>query len=926
VSSVSLAASGAEHSADVVIVGGGCGGCAAALAAARAGCRVLLTEETDWIGGQFTQQAVPPDEHSWIEQFGATQSYRRFRTLVRQYYRQHYPLSPRAQAEPFLNPGNGSTSRLCCEPRVALAVLQSMLAPFLSGGRIRLLLRHKPIAADAAGDRIRAVTVRNLAEGREVILTARYFLDATELGELLPLCRAEHVTGSESQKETNEPHAPLEAQPGNQQAFTWCFAMDYLEGEDHMLPKPRDYEFWRQYVPKLHPAWPGPLLSWRMSDPITLKERVVSFHPYQPGPAGLDLWQYRRLADRRNFVAGTYPSDLCLVNWPQNDYWLGGLCDVAAEEAARHLVRARDLSLSLLYWLQTEAPRPDGKAGWKGLRLRGDVLGTTDGLAKYPYIRESRRIKAEFTVLEQHLGTEARMRLTGKKREALTAETFPDSVGIGSYRIDLHPSTAGDNYLDISSLPFQIPLGALLPRRVENLLPACKNLGVTHITNGCYRLHPVEWNIGEAAGALAAFCVQRKEPPRQVRKDGKLLQSFQQLLQNQGVELAWPATVVRQSCLVGMSPLWRHGFLTVPPLVVVSGPCRLELSAVRRSTVRRPCHKQWHTTRPVSRQIRRPMIAMSHAISCRNLHKQYPSRPAPVHAVNGLDLEVDPGECFGLLGPNGAGKTTTIEILEGLLTPTSGEVEVLGQRWGEDDQALRQRLGISLQETRLAEKLTVEETLTLFRSFYARGLSPATVMEQVSLTEKARAYVGKLSGGQRQRLAVACALVGDPELLFLDEPTTGLDPQSRRQLWDILRGFRAQGRTILLTTHYMDEAERLCDRVAIVDHGRVIALGTPPELIARLGGEHFIEFALNDGEQVEDRELQALPAVVSVRREEDAYCLTVTAPHISVPALLGLLESKHRDLARLTTRHASLEDVFVNLTGRHLREDVLGAA
>jgi ABC-2 type transport system ATP-binding protein len=254
------------------------------------------------------------------------------------------------------------------------------------------------------------------------------------------------------------------------------------------------------------------------------------------------------------------------------------------------------------------------------------------------------------------------------------------------------------------------------------------------------------------------------------------------------------------------------------------------------------------------------------AILCRNLHKRYPAKPAPVDAVNGLDLEVQRGECFGLLGPNGAGKTTTVEILEGLLPATSGEVEILGQHWGEQDDRLRQRLGISLQETRLAEKLTVRETLVLFRSFYERGVEPDKVLEQVSLTEKAKSYVGKLSGGQKQRLSVGCALVGDPELLFLDEPTTGLDPQSRRQLWDILRGFRAQGRTILLTTHYMDEAERLCDRVAVVDHGKVIALGTPAELIARLGGDHLIEFVLAEGQSPAPESLSNLPAVVSVRR------------------------------------------------------------
>jgi ABC-2 type transport system ATP-binding protein len=311
---------------------------------------------------------------------------------------------------------------------------------------------------------------------------------------------------------------------------------------------------------------------------------------------------------------------------------------------------------------------------------------------------------------------------------------------------------------------------------------------------------------------------------------------------------------------------------------------------------------------------------MTTAIHCRDLRKQYPARPTPVDAVNGLDLEVPVGECFGLLGPNGAGKTTTIEILEGLLDPTSGEVEVLGGRWGEDDDAMRQRLGISLQETRLAEKLTVLETLVLFRSFYQRGMEPGAVMEIVHLTDKANAYVGKLSGGQRQRLAVACALVGDPELLFLDEPTMGLDPHARRQLWEILRSFKAQGRTILLTTHYMDEAERLCDRVAIVDKGRVIALGTPTELIAQLGGEHLIEFALESGATAEEDALRRLPSVQSLRREDESYCLAVVAPHVAIPALLQHLQTQNLRLVRLTTRHASLEDVFVSLTGRHLED------
>jgi hypothetical protein len=533
----------AERQADVVVIGGGLGGCAAALAAARAGCRVILTEETDWIGGQLSQQAVPPDEHPWIESFGCTRLYRQLRQQIRAYYRQHYPLSEAALRQPHLNPGNGSVSRICHEPRVALAVLEEMLAPYVSGRQVVVLRRHKALRADVDGDRIRTVTVHDQQSDRGVTLHAPYFIDATELGDLLPLTKTEFVTGAESQAQTGEPHAPAEAQPDNQQAFTCCFAMDYLEGEDHTIERPAEYEFWRNYVPEMKPAWSGPLLAWAMSNPKTLEHRPLSFDPAGPG-RGVNLFRYRRIADRGNFAAGTYRGDITLVNWPQNDYWLGNLIGVSEQDAARHLERAKQLSLSLLYWMQTEAPRDDG-AGWKGLRLREDIVGTADGLAKYPYIRESRRIEAELTVVEQHVGTEARMAETGKTAAEVTAEAYPDSVGIGSYRIDLHPSSGGDNYIDISSLPFQIPLGALLPARVENLLPACKNLGVTHITNGCYRLHPVEWNIGEAAGAAAAFALAKREPPRQIRRDAKLLQAFQRQLTADGVEIAWPRVTPR---------------------------------------------------------------------------------------------------------------------------------------------------------------------------------------------------------------------------------------------------------------------------------------------------------------------------------------------------------------------------------------------
>ncbi|MEX0676815.1 MAG: ABC transporter ATP-binding protein [Pirellulales bacterium] len=310
---------------------------------------------------------------------------------------------------------------------------------------------------------------------------------------------------------------------------------------------------------------------------------------------------------------------------------------------------------------------------------------------------------------------------------------------------------------------------------------------------------------------------------------------------------------------------------------------------------------------------------MSLAICCAKLFKRYEGRP-PVDAVRGLDLEIERGECFGLLGPNGAGKTTTIEILEGLLAPSSGEVEVLGRRWGQADNEIRQLIGISLQETRLSEKLTVLETLRLFRSFYREGFEPEDVLARVSLDDKTHARVGKLSGGQRQRLAVACALVGNPELLFLDEPTTGLDPQSRRQLWEMIREMRSAGRTVLLTTHYMDEAERLCDHVAIVDLGRVIALGTPRQLIATLGGEHVIEFTLEGGGRggLDKADLADLPTVSEVRSENSHVSLSVAEPHVVLPALLARLDRMECQLTSLTTRHASLEDVFVKLAGRHL--------
>ncbi len=525
-----------EYKTDILVVGGGLGGVAAALSALRLGCRVILTEETDWLGGQLTAQGVPPDEHPWIERTGCSASYRALRDGIRDYYRRNYPLKPEVSANPTFNPGMGSVSFLCHEPRVSLAVIEAMLQPYRPDGQLQVCLRCRPVAAETDGDRVRSVTLFSQESGETLVVEAAYILDATELGDLLPLAGVEHITGAESQAQTGELHALAgAADPLDQQPASWCFAMDYRPEGDFTIEKPDEYDFWRSYRA---PFWPAPQLSWTYSEPIQL-EAIT--RPIFSGPSDaeslVDLWHYRRIFYRKYYPDGRYPSDVTLVNWPQIDYWLGPLVGVPPEEAQRHVLRARQLSLSMLYWMQTEAPRLDGGSGYPGLRLRGDVVGTHDGLAKSLYIRESRRIQAEFTVLEQHVGMEARGSLKG-------AAQFLDSVGIGTYRIDLHPSTGGRNYIDIPSWPFQIPLGALIPRRVDNLLPACKNLGVTHLTNGCYRLHPVEWNIGESCGALAAFCLIHGLVPRQVRETPAHLAEFQRLLSDPlGILLAWPEEI-----------------------------------------------------------------------------------------------------------------------------------------------------------------------------------------------------------------------------------------------------------------------------------------------------------------------------------------------------------------------------------------------
>jgi hypothetical protein len=523
----------AEAVTDILIVGGGLGGVAGALAALRMGRRVILTEPTDWLGGQLTSQAVPPDENPWIEGTGCTRSYRQLRDGIRNYYRRNYPLTMEARMRPFLNPGAGAVSLLCHEPQIAVAVIEELLAPYQASRQLLVLLQHRLLSAETDGDKITAVTLQNLRTGNTVAITAKYILDATEFGDLLEAAGIESITGSESQSQTGEPHA-LTGQPDplDQQAASWCFALDYYPDEDHTIARPEHYHFWRDYQPDF---WGSKLFSWTLPNPQTLQPQHRALFVDERSSL-MPLWHYRRILSREHYPDGTFASDITLVNYPQIDYWLAPLVGVTTEQRERHLNDAMQQSLSFLYWMQTDAPRHDGAGyGYPGLRLRDDIVGTDHGLAKHIYVRESRRIRAEFTVLEQHIGIEAR-------GEGRGAEQFEDSVGIGYYRIDLHPSTGLRHYIDIDCYPFQIPLGALLPVRAENVLPACKNIGTTHITNGCYRVHPVEWNIGEAAGALAAYAAIHQVTPRQVRTNKAHLHNFQTMLKEKlGFILQWPS-------------------------------------------------------------------------------------------------------------------------------------------------------------------------------------------------------------------------------------------------------------------------------------------------------------------------------------------------------------------------------------------------
>ena len=545
-----------EWNSEILIVGASFGGVSAALAAARAGRRVVLTEETGWIGGQATAQGVPLDEHPWIERYGSSESYRQFRRSVREYYRRNYPLTEQSRADRAFNPGAGWVSALCFEPKVGRAVLEEMLAPYLSAGRILLMLHHRPVAMQADGDLIRAVTLACTHGGDLLTVAADYVLDATDLGGLLELGKIEHVIGAEAHDETAEPTALKQADPLRQQGFTHLVAVDYRPGEDHTIERPPDYDRFRGGFASLVGMSDDAALKQRrlfvagMADPTRSAGSLGTAEHRESRAGGLGrraaapsqpyqfcIWNFRRVLCAANFLPGTVDSDVTML-MSGNEYRGGVLCGVPAAEAAANREAARRMSLALVHFLQTEVePGYGGGRGFPGIRPRPDVFDTADGLAVQPYIRESRRIRAEYTVTEGSFHREQPGRQAAPQR-------FADAVAVGGYRIDVHePHPAGQSYtlsLHGKHWPQQLPLGALLPIRVDNLLPACKNIGATHVTNGCFRLHPNEWSTGEAAGHLAAFCLDHGVRPRAVRAAPVLLSALQRRLERDGVELEWP--------------------------------------------------------------------------------------------------------------------------------------------------------------------------------------------------------------------------------------------------------------------------------------------------------------------------------------------------------------------------------------------------
>lgn len=505
---------------DIAIIGGSLGGVQAALKAAKSGKKVYMCEETSWIGGQLTSQAVPPDEHKWIEEFGATQGYLTYRKEVRDYYRNLPNISDEIKAKERFCPGNSWVSRVAHEPKVALHILNSYLAPFIEKGNLEIDYNTVAVDSVVEQDEIHSVTVKHTVTNKQKVIEAHFFLDATDCGDLLPVVHAEYKTGAESKSETGEYHAPEMANPSDMQPITWVVALELNPDGDYKIPKPDKYEFFKNLDV---PYDDNKLFSWYAPDAETQKKVLFSFYDKEVEEKPLGLWSYRRIIDTKNY---NDPSvrEVSLINIPQNDFSLGNIYE--DEDAVKNRELAKEQTMCLVYWLQNDAPRADGGFGYP-VGLRPDIMGTEDGLAMAPYIRESRRIVAKKIVCEQDVS----------KRFNENPPVLKDSVGIGHYAIDIHLTTKSHSFLYDSTHPFEIPLGAMIPVRIKNLIPACKNIGCTHLTNGCYRLHPVEWNIGEVAGLLASFSLDNNMTPDEVHT--LKLKEFQELLVKEGISLHW---------------------------------------------------------------------------------------------------------------------------------------------------------------------------------------------------------------------------------------------------------------------------------------------------------------------------------------------------------------------------------------------------
>ena len=533
---------------DVLVAGGGTGGVAAALAACRRGCRTCLLEETDWLGGQLSAQGISAlDEHEHIESFGGTASYEALRESLRDHYR---GLAGAAGSGAHFNPGACWVTRLAFEPAVAARQLRALLARYEASGRLSVHLRHKTVEIDADDDRIRTVTALDLEKDASIRFHAAIVIDATELGDLLPLAGAEYRVGAEAVAQTGEAHAqPLQAKPHCIQSLTYPFAVERRpKGEMHTIPEPGKYRHYREAQPySLTIEVHGGEIYGEESGRLAYR-----LYEQMPGTKG-GLWTYRRLL-AHDALGAAVPHDVTMMNWPGNDYRDTGIVDRPARDVAAALQDAKRVSLGFLHWLQTEAPTCGGERAAPELKLRTDVMGSADGLSKHPYIRESRRIVARKTVLEHEVSAHFQ---AGPR-----AAAFADSVGVGWYPIDIHRSGAEDVGVSCRTRPFQIPLGALLPVRMTNLIAAAKNIGTTHITNGCYRLHPVEWNIGEAAGALAAFALARRATPAAVHASA--LGAFQRSLLGEGVPLAWIIDVgVSHPSFAAVQSLFMSGRLDI---------------------------------------------------------------------------------------------------------------------------------------------------------------------------------------------------------------------------------------------------------------------------------------------------------------------------------------------------------------------------